>query len=247
MRMLFLFVISLSMLAHTCFAQDKKAEKDSARRLQQRLRQLEQEKTQLTREKEEASQEKAATETQLKEARGRLGAIQRKAGEEAARAATLARELESANADGKSVSQKLAEIEKQFESTSAKLAATENERRRLEAIGLKQQDTIAIQNRVITTLRTTTSVCESNNGKLFQYGTEVLERYQRKSCSDALLQAEPLTGLKRVEIENLVEEYREKFGDQRLPARTSPELRLPDSDSEFFKLEGRRPAPATQK
>jgi len=46
---------------------------------------------------------------------------------------------------------------------------------------------------------------------LRKVGGEVLELYEKKSCLVSVLQSEPFTGLKRVEIENAVEDLRDKL------------------------------------
>jgi len=53
--------------------------------------------------------------------------------------------------------------------------------------------------------------CESKNTNLVQVNRELLDRYQKKGFFDALLQREPLTQLKRVEIENVVQEYQDQI------------------------------------
>jgi len=53
--------------------------------------------------------------------------------------------------------------------------------------------------------------CESKNTELVQINRELLDRYQKKGVFDALLQREPLTQLKRVEIENTVQEYQDRI------------------------------------
>jgi len=58
--------------------------------------------------------------------------------------------------------------------------------------------------------------CEAKNGLLYQYGQEILARYQHKGVWAALKQKEPVLGLDRVEIENVVQEYRLKLADQKL-------------------------------
>ena len=164
------------------------------KRLQQMLHKAEQEKSEIT-------QQKAEVEGQLKEAQGKLEETQHKAD---ARAAKLNKELATLAADKDALAAKLVKTEKQLADTSAKLRQTETDRSGLEATGQKQRETIA--------------KCEGNNAKLYQYGTELLTAYEHKGCGSALLQAEPVTGLKRVEIENLIEDYRDKLNDQQVPA-----------------------------
>lgn len=49
--------------------------------------------------------------------------------------------------------------------------------------------------------------CVAKNARLAQIGSELLERYRDKGMWDAFRNAEPLTQLRRVEFENLLQEY----------------------------------------
>lgn len=61
------------------------------------------------------------------------------------------------------------------------------------------------------------SVCYENNKKLYDLNTQLLSRYQNKGLSDVLKQKEPFTGMKQVEIENLVQDYRYQLDDLQVP------------------------------
>lgn len=56
-----------------------------------------------------------------------------------------------------------------------------------------------------------------HNLRLFEIGNELLDRYEHKGVWSAL-KAEPFTGLKRVELENIVQDYRFALEDQRVDA-----------------------------
>jgi hypothetical protein len=69
-------------------------------------------------------------------------------------------------------------------------------------------------------LKTGLSGCWERNDRMYKLGNELLVKYEQKSCFTSALQAEPFTGLKRAQIEKMVEEDREKFDkDQLLPAQ----------------------------
>ena len=171
-------------------AAEKKADpnKEQVRRLQQAQRKLEQEKTLL-------AQEKAAVESELEEAR-------RKADAEARRAAGFGRELAGLRKTKDDLAGKLAETEAELRKTQEAQKTAEGEGQRLQAAlaGEKQQH----------------AACVNRNQELHKVGSEVLERYRAKSCSDSLLQAEPFTGLKRIQIENAVEDLQERLDSQKL-------------------------------
>jgi len=58
--------------------------------------------------------------------------------------------------------------------------------------------------------------CERRNLALYEVGRSLMDRFEHKTCGETLAQKEPFTGLKKVETENLLEEYRDKLDDQKL-------------------------------
>ena len=57
------------------------------------------------------------------------------------------------------------------------------------------------------------NVCYGNNKQLLDLNREILARYRDKGIFDSLRQSEPFTGLKEVEVQNLVQDYRYKLDD----------------------------------
>jgi len=175
-----------------------KAAKEQARRMQQQLRKAEQDKAQLT-------QEKGELEAQVKAAEEKLADLQRKADAATRRAASLSRELDSVKT---TLGNKLADSERRLAETTQSLRQIEDDKRLLVAD--------------VTRSKQETAVCVEKNGKLHAAGRDLLREYQKKSCSDALLQGEPLTGLKQVQIENFLDEQRDKLDEQKLEAGARP-------------------------
>jgi chromosome segregation ATPase len=60
---------------------------------------------------------------------------------------------------------------------------------------------------------------ETKNAELFRLGNEILRRYERFGLGDALAAREPFTGITKVKLENLVQDYQDKLAD----ARVKPE------------------------
>jgi len=58
--------------------------------------------------------------------------------------------------------------------------------------------------------------CETKNAALFMVGGEILDRYAGVGPGDSLAVREPFIGVKRVELQNLVQDYRDKLLDQRV-------------------------------
>jgi chromosome segregation ATPase len=57
---------------------------------------------------------------------------------------------------------------------------------------------------------------ESKNLALFKLANEILKRYERFGLGDALAAKEPFTGVARVKLETLVQDYQDKLVDQRV-------------------------------
>jgi hypothetical protein len=60
--------------------------------------------------------------------------------------------------------------------------------------------------------------CRTHNGSLYLLGREMMQKYHDKSCQDALAQAEPFSGLKKIEVENLMETWRDQLDREKLGA-----------------------------
>ncbi len=61
-----------------------------------------------------------------------------------------------------------------------------------------------------------TAACEAKNVNLYRLNLQLLENYRDKGVWDALLQAEPATGIKGVEVDNLLQEYHDKLEQNRV-------------------------------
>ena len=61
--------------------------------------------------------------------------------------------------------------------------------------------------------------CEVNNAKLCIIAEEVVNAYRNKGVGAAILQKEPLTEIKKVELEQLAEKYRQEIDRQRIKTK----------------------------
>mgnify|MGYP003633488220 CR=1 FL=1 len=89
---------------------------------------------------------------------------------------------------------RMEELIGKFRETAQTLTAAEDENASLlQMLEIKQAD---IERHV------------QNNVRLYQINLEILEKYESKGVWDAFVQQEPMTQIKKVEIENIKEEYR---------------------------------------
>jgi chromosome segregation ATPase len=62
------------------------------------------------------------------------------------------------------------------------------------------------------------AAAQAKNARLYQVGKEIIEWLSSKGVATALWAREPFLGLKRVELENVAEGYRDRLQEQRLEA-----------------------------
>jgi hypothetical protein len=90
-----------------------------------------------------------------------------------------------------------ASLNENLQQTTQDLRKSESEKNQL-------QETVDGQAQLIV-------ACEEKNVSLMKINRELLVHYDKKGLLDVMLQREPLTQLKRVEIENIVQEYQDKI------------------------------------
>lgn len=170
-------------------AAEKKADPDKQqiRRLQQVQKRLEQEKAVIA---------------------GELDAEKKKVEEEAARAESLAAEAGGLRSARDVARAQVAATEAKLKEALAEIARTKEQQqaqqRQAEAEKKKLEKELAAGKRQY-------AACVQRDEDLRKVSTTVLELYEKKTCADGFLQNEPFTGIKRVEIENNVEDLREKL------------------------------------
>ncbi len=145
-------------------------------------------------ERDALAQEKAQLQQALDAAKQALGASQQKL---AASDEALVK-FQAANGElsgyVEQQSGKLQEMAGKFQALVNSLKQSEQQRTALEA--------------QLAEARQALDSTRADNAKLVNIGEELMKQYEQKGVWTSLLQKEPLTQLKRVEIENLMEKYR---------------------------------------
>lgn len=175
-------------------AQDARA-RETLRNLTIRLRTAETERNTLLSEKAQFEQEKKA----LSEKVETLTQAEAKNKEELATLTTKSEEEESTLAQVKESLDKWKAAYDQIAATAQRQKA-ERDKFAGEAIVLKRQ----LADR------------ETKNRELFRLSNEILKRYERFGMGDALAAREPFTGITKVKLENLVQDYADKISDQKV-------------------------------
>jgi len=188
-----LLVVSL-LLGHTVQAADDAKVRETLRALTLRLRSAETERNNLLAEKAQMEQEK-------KTLTEKVDALTKQAATDKETISTLTTKTSEQEA---SLTQTKEALEKLKSAYDEAVAVARKEK----ASHDKAADELVLLQRKL-------SDREDKNRKLFTLANEILTRYEKFAMGEALAAREPFTGLTRVKLENLVQDYQDKISDQR--------------------------------
>ena len=202
-------LVMLVLVTSPVWAAKDNREKQMLRRVQQQVQRAEQARVQSEQEKASLLAEKETLARQNQQIQSEVDSAKRQVGAARADKTQLERELSALRIELGEVKKQLETNSKQLSAsellqrtTTQKLALTESSKKETESVLLQKEKTL--------------QVCREHNGRLYQMGRNLLTRYEQKSCKDAVLQNEPFTGLKKVEMENLLEQWRDSLDRDRL-------------------------------
>jgi len=204
-RATFTLIAALAALSECVVPPARAADEDTTARLremlhrtQEALRQAQSDNADLTRAKIEAETKLQAANKDLVAARGVSQAELALRGRlQTTKAAQddLTHRLGDATDRLSAANTKLSESSKQLAAREAELAQFKQ--------GLEQS-------------KTETASCETKNLRLYSYSQDLLQAYRKKGVWASLAQKDPVLGLKAVDVENVVQEYRIKFASQKI-------------------------------
>jgi len=213
--------VFLTILLTTCItvqpvlAADKKdkAAREAQRRMALMKQQMEAEKAELQaafdKQKAELEAKLQDTEKSAIAARGSLAAAKRRNTELEGLIETLRMEKLEVESAKLKTDTSLTETRDQLEATRKTLAEAQrdlkiNESQRKEiSKSLVQRDT-------------SLAACTEKNERLHTFGLELVKIYDKPSLYEAVLRTEPFAQIKRVELENILQGYRDKLDEQRV-------------------------------
>ena len=161
--------------------------------------------------------------------------------------------LRQATAEKQQVQQELNAIQKEFDdykkSAESKLAAREARSNKLsKSLGVYEEEYEALRDKYVKLVRLLKDEqhksselsstleeqvaqyeqCRVDNLELFSVNQEILGKYEGKGLWDVIAGNEPITGLKKVAIENIVQEY--QFKNEDLLNQEPAVAAVPESD-----------------
>ena len=198
-------LIIMTLLATTSVAQEaRRAGSDANARMQQQLQQLASERTGLQAENAQLKAQVAKLDRGAKAFTTEKEALTRRAGVAESKVNRAESSQQSASSRLESTESRLNEVVGKYKELAEQLRKIESERNDLARQAAQDGQNL--------------KVCAERNVQLAGIANEALDRYQKKGCFGALAQAEPFTGLKRIEVENAVDDYRQQIDSLKVPA-----------------------------
>lgn len=193
-----LFILYVSIL-YPCHAEvaSRGGTNDQSQAL---IQQLGAERTRLT-------AENAKLKKQLKDAESQLEELEKENTKTSKTLSSVQNQLSSKSDLSDKLTEQLTQAKTRMEELIAKFRETITSLRNVESES-------AQQSQQITQLERELNTCATNNVALSKLGFEVLENYENKGFWSRAGQKEPFTQLKKVQIENLVDEYTYLIQDQ---------------------------------
>lgn len=194
-----LIIAGMALAMPTAFARDKKdsKEREAARRMQVMQQQFSAEKAALEKDKADLSQKVDEISKQAENARQGVTQLEHKR-------SSLTRELAAARDEAAALQEKL----HKSEAAHAELVALHKQESE------KNQKQVGLLQAAVAQRGQTLAGCEQKNARLYQLNREILAQYRDKGFLDALTQIDPFTGIKSVQVENTLEDYRDKLDAQ---------------------------------
>jgi len=199
--------IALSMPAAAQQQQQQLREREAVRRAQAATQKAEQENAQLQDQNKKLEKEKQDLSTKLKaseKVKGQqLAASKKKEAEQAQQIERLQQEAAAAKT-------KIADLEAKLQSLNAQVAEGQEQNRQLTGQVKTLEGRLDQQREIIARQSQAMQQLDEKNLKLYQLNTELVDKYNKKGAWEALMQREPFTQIKDVQIQALLQEYREK-------------------------------------
>ena len=220
-KILWLLIASLAVgfvYPDSAIAAEKKdkAARRAALMVQKAKQEMEQEKSnmqaQFDVQKKELEDKVKSNDEQLQKRSANLGVAQRKLG-------GLQSELTKVNSEKTALETKQLEMQALLESTQKSLEDLTLQFKQAQAdlkINDNQRKTLSTN---LAKINVSLSSCEQKNAKLHQFGTDLIDIYDKPSLYTAIMRDEPFFQLKRVELENILQNQQDKLDEEKVVSK----------------------------
>jgi predicted nucleic acid-binding Zn-ribbon protein len=200
---------------------DERRQREVARRFQLQIQKLNADNAQLQQEKANLEKDNAELKKKVKSSAAGMSRTRAQAKQEQQQ---LQEELTKSASESAQLRSRLADLEGKLQALSGRFDRSEAQGRALDGQVRELKARLEEQRQIIGRQVGMIDACTEKNTRLYQLNVELLDKYRSKGVSDALLQAEPFTQIKRIELDNVAQEYKDKLDQQRVE---SPVVRQP--------------------
>ncbi len=198
-------LLALSLITNPALAADKK---DKASR---RVQQIQQEKAQLQSQLDQTLQTKATLEADMAKAQEDNTALKSRSAAASRKIGGLETSLKEITAERMDFEAKLLKTQTELEATKTALSELDAKHQaNLYDLKINEQQRA---NLTATTIQKTKVIdaCVAKNAKLYDYGLDLVKLYENPSLYRRIVLNEPFSQLKRVELENILQNYNDKI------------------------------------
>ncbi len=215
--LLLIAIFSLGLAGNVAAESGDKKEREALRKMRLMMQTFEQEKSTLQQENNSLNEKVKALGSQVGDIKSAsTGQIRKKD----ARLGEIEKELVTAKQENQSLSAKLQSTQQSLEELTLKHKEVVQTAQNNLQVGIKQgeeyNNKIKEAETKIVQQSQAIDMCEKKNLALYNLNMEILEKYKSKGVWGSFIQAEPFTQIKRVEIENTLQEYKGKLDGQRI-------------------------------
>lgn len=215
--LLLLVIFTLGLAGNAAAESGDKKEREAQRKMRLMMQTFEQEKAVLQQENNNLNEKVKALGSQVGDIKSTsTGEIRKKN----ARLGELEKELVAVKQENLSLVAKLQGAQQSLEELTLKhkevVQAAQNSIQDGVKQGEEYSNKIKEAEAKIAQQSQTIDMCEKKNLALYELNVEILDKYKSKGVWGAFIQAEPFTQIKRVEIENTLQEYKDKLDSQKM-------------------------------
>lgn len=184
-------------------------EREMLRRAQAGQKQAEEARAALESEKSKLAEQLREAESKASKTAGAVSREKKRAEELQRSLDETTRMRDTLQKDRDALAARLADTEGQLRESSAELSRTRR--------SLAERDAELAQAKDFGGRENAARIdAEQKNVKLYGLSRELIERYRSQGFWDAVRRKEPFTGLKQVEVDNLLEQYRDRADESRV-------------------------------
>jgi DNA repair exonuclease SbcCD ATPase subunit len=214
-----IFVVVLALLSPIAGRADDAAQattesrlRDALRGSMQQLRDAQGQVAALQAGQAQSDKDNADLKTKIDALTAQMGSLNKQSADDRAASDKAIADLKSQNAD----------LTTQMAKLNEALAAWEKDDKQYVQLAKDKESARAQLAVEVIMLQRVVDDRETKNLALFKLGNEILTRYEKFSLGDALGAKEPFTGISRVKLQELVQDYKDKVSDQRVTPGQAP-------------------------